>query len=88
MAAIPGHDAPEDLDPDSLEHSIHTLVHAYQTTRSTLTAWSVVRHAQALCSHPDYEGSDEDRCAWHRTSAQWRWLAEQGRHSGYAEDAA
>ena len=88
MAAITGHHALDDLDADSLEHCIQRLILSYQRTRSTLTAWSVVQHAQALCSHPDFEGSDEDRCAWHRTSSHWRWLAEQGRRSGFAEDAA
>ena len=87
MAAIPNHPyALDELDPDSLEQGIHTLVYAYQKTRSTLIAWFVVHGAQALCRHPDYEGSDEERCAWHRTLSQWRWLAQQRHRSGYAED--
>jgi len=89
MAAIPNYPyALDELDPEALELGIHTLVSSYQQTRSALIAWFVVHYAQALGCHPDYEGSDEERCAWHRTSSQWRWLAKEKHRSEHAEDAA
>lgn len=67
-----------DLDPDALELAIRLLVNAYQRTRTRDLARSIVRYSQALCHHPEYEGTDEDRCAWHRLSRHWDWLAGAG----------
>jgi len=66
----------ETLDPEALEKGIHALVDSYQSSRSSLVAWFVVRYAQALCRHPEFEGSDDERCVWHRLAEQWRWLAQ------------
>jgi len=66
----------ENLEPEALENGIFALLASYQDSRSGLIAWFVVRYAQALCKHPDFEGSDEERCAWQRLAAQWRWLAQ------------
>jgi len=83
-------DALEDLDPEALEHGIRCLLDTYQQTRSALIAWFLVHYAQTLCRHPDYEGSDEERCAWRRVSVRWRWLAQVPAtgHRHTAEDLA
>ena len=65
----------ESLDPEALENGISALICSYQDTRSRRVAWFVVHYALALCCHPDFAGSDEERCAWRRLAAQWRWLA-------------
>ena len=64
-----------ELEPEALESGIRALVSSYQKTRSALIAWLVVRYAQALCQHPDFEGSDAERCAWRRLANKWRLLA-------------
>lgn len=64
-----------DIDPSELEFGLHSLLEAYQSSRSGLRAWLVVRYAEALCRHPAFEGSDEQRCAYHRLAQHWRWLA-------------
>lgn len=64
-----------ELEPEALESGIRTLVSSYQHTRSALIAWLVVRYAQALFQHPGFEGSDAERCTWHRLANKWRPLA-------------
>jgi len=73
----------ESLDPEALENGIRALICSYQHTRSRSVAAYVVRYARALCRHPEFAGSDEERCAWHRLAGQWRWLA-----AGPDQDAA
>jgi len=68
-------DAFDALDPEVIERGIRFFMTAYQQSRSAMLAWFVVRYAQALCRHPDFEGSDEERCAWRRVARQWRVLA-------------
>lgn len=68
-------DAFDALDPEAIERGIRYFMKAYQQSRSAMLAWFVVRYAQALCRHPDFEGTDEDRCAWRRVASQWRMLA-------------
>lgn len=68
-------DAFDVLDPEAIERGIRYFMAAYQKSRSAMLAWFVVRYAQALCCHPDFEGSDEERCAWRRVANQWRLLA-------------
>jgi hypothetical protein len=68
-------DAFDVLDPAAIERGIRFFMTAYQQSRSAMLAWFVVRYAQALCRHPDFEGSDEERCAWRRVARQWRLLA-------------
>jgi hypothetical protein len=74
LQALP-HNGFESLDPEALEIGIGALIPAYQAARSRSLAWFVVHYAQALCRHPEFAGSDEDRCAWQRLAGQWRWLA-------------
>lgn len=69
------HDPFDMVDPDSIERGIRYFIKAYQQQRSAMYAWFVVRYAQALCGHPYFEGTDEERCAWRRVAAQWRLLA-------------
>jgi len=72
------------LDPDSLEQWLTILVAAYQRSRASLDAWAVSHCMQALIQHPDYEGCDEDRCAYGRLSRQWGWLAQSHHCPGAA----
>ena len=65
------------LDPLDLQLGLHKLMEAYQASRSALRAWLVVHYAEAICEHPDFEGSDEQRCAYRRMARQWRWLARE-----------
>lgn len=62
----------ENLEPEALENGILALVASYHDSRSGLIAWFVVRYAQALCKHPDFGGSDEERCAWQPNGGGWR----------------
>lgn len=66
----------ETLEPEALKNGISVLLATYQDTRSGLVACFVARYAQALCRHPEFEGSYEERCAWHRMAGHWRWLAQ------------
>lgn len=77
-----GNNTLDRLDPESLERGLYCLVRNYQATRSAMIAWFVVRYAQALCQHPDFEGSSEQRCAWRRLAAQWQWLAQTADTTG------
>lgn len=63
------------LEPEVLEREIRVLVEAYQRSRLALLAEFVAHYAQALCIHPGFEGTDQERCEWHRVSAHWRWFA-------------
>lgn len=67
------------LDPDSLALWINHLVTAYQRSQSSSLAWAIMRCTQALSQHPDYEGSDEDRCLYGRLARQWGWLLQSRR---------
>jgi hypothetical protein len=68
-------DAFDVIDPAAIERGILYFMAAYQRQRTEMLAWFVVRYAQALCRHPDFEGTDEERCAWRRVASQWRLLA-------------
>lgn len=63
------------LDPDHLEHCLLSLVAVYQCRRAAPNAQAIARCVRSLIGHPDYEGSDEDRCAYRRLARQWDWLA-------------
>jgi hypothetical protein len=43
--------------------------------RSTAMAMAVAQHIEALCAHPDYRGSWEERCAYRRLARHWNGLA-------------
>ena len=38
-------------------------------------AMAVAQHIEALCAHPDYRGSWEERCAYRRLARHWNGLA-------------
>ena len=67
------------LPPEYLENAINALVRLYQESRSKLVASFVVRYAEALSAHPDYEGTAEQRCAWRKLSRSWLWIVQQDR---------
>jgi len=72
------------LEADTLEQSIAKLVAQYQRSRSAMLAWIVARYAQILSRHPDFGGSEAERCAYCRLSQQWRWLAQASGGQGHA----
>ena len=79
----PSYDPPLDnpfmaLAPHDLQNGLESLLQTYQSSRSALRAWLVVHYAEALCRHPEFEGSDEQRCRYRRLAQQWRWLATGG----------
>ena len=67
------------LAPRDLQIGLESLLQTYQSSRSALRAWLVVHYAEALCRHPEFEGSDEQRCHYRRLARKWRWLA-TGKH--------
>jgi hypothetical protein len=72
------------LDVEFLQRAIAEMVASYQRTRSAMIAWFVVRYASALSRHPEFPGTEEERCAYCRLSRHWRWRAQSGRESGNA----
>jgi hypothetical protein len=62
-------------EPEVLERGLAALMQSYTSSRSALRAWLVVRYAEALCRHPEFDGGDEARCAYQRLARHWRWLA-------------
>ena len=66
------------LAPTELQTGLEKLLQTYQTNRSSLCAWMVVHYAEALWQHPDFDGPDEQRCAYQRLAGHWRWRATAG----------
>ncbi len=64
------------LEPEALEGRLRDLIRGYVRTRSAGLAQSVVRHIEALCSHPDLRDPTLF-CAYRRLATHWRWLAAQ-----------
>lgn len=60
-----------------LEHRLGDLIRRYVHQRSQELAQSVVRHLDALCLHPDYDGDSAQRCAYRRLARHWRWLSQE-----------
>ncbi|MCP5160030.1 MAG: ATP dependent RNA helicase [Gammaproteobacteria bacterium] len=58
-----------------LEAQLSQLIREYLNRRSSDMAMSVARHIEALCVHPDYRGSWEERCAYRRLARHWNGLA-------------
>ena len=65
----------DQIDPTELETGLNALMSAYQSSRSAMRAWLVVRYAEALWRHPEIDGGEEARCAYGRLAQHWRWLA-------------
>lgn len=76
---IPSADAwpalPQPLAPQEIEACLGQLIRRYWTQRSMTIAAAVVQHIKALCEHPDYRGSWEERCAYRRLARHWNGLA-------------
>ncbi|AGA90807.1 hypothetical protein Thimo_2053 [Thioflavicoccus mobilis 8321] len=66
------------LDPQTIQRRLGPLMRRYLSSRSAPAAHSVARHIEALCCHPDFFGTDDERCVYLRLVRQWRWLADQG----------
>ncbi len=63
------------LAPREIEVRVGSLIRGYLHHRSTAVAVAVARHIEALCAHPDYRGSWEERCALRRLARHWNGLA-------------
>lgn len=66
---------PQLLTPQDIEARLGHLIRGYLIRRSTATAATIARHVEALCAHPDYRGSWEERCAYRRLARHWNGLA-------------
>jgi hypothetical protein len=64
------------LASQTLEHRLAGLIRRYVRRRSRGLARAVVRHLEALCQHPDYDGDPAQRCAYRRLVRHSRWLAQ------------
>ncbi|MEY6433788.1 ATP dependent RNA helicase [Thioalkalicoccus limnaeus] len=67
----------DQLDPEILQRELGTLMRRYLGSRSAPMARAVAGHLEALCCHPEFFGSNDERCVYLRLVRQWRWLADQ-----------
>lgn len=65
----------DNYEVDELVSNIHAFVNAYQVTGATLFAWLIHRAASQIWLHPEYEGTDEERCTYRKLSKQWKMVA-------------
>ena len=65
----------EVYEVDTLLQNIHAFIHAYQETGAPMFAWMIHRAANVLWQHPEYEGTDEERCKYRKLSKQWKMVA-------------
>ena len=65
----------EVYEVEELVSNIQAFVHAYQVTGATLFAWMIHRAARQIWEHPEYEGTDEERCTYRKLSKQWKMVA-------------
>jgi hypothetical protein len=72
----PTHNELRTLASRTLEHRLGELIRRYVEQRSQELARAVVRHLEALCLHPDYDGDPAQRCAYRRLAQHWRWLSQ------------
>jgi len=72
----PAHTDLRALASQTLEHRLGELIRRYVQQRSQERARAVVRHLEALCLHPDYDGDPAQRCAYRRLAQHWRWLSQ------------
>lgn len=63
------------LAPTEIENRLGQLIRGCLSQRSAVMAFEVMHHIEALCAHPDYHGSWEERCAYRRLAQHWRGLA-------------
>ena len=65
----------ENQSPDAIRQRLAGLIARYAQTRSPKLAGSIVRHIEAICMHPRFDGDGEDLCDYLRLKTHWRWLA-------------
>lgn len=65
----------DDLTPQELKDRLACLMRWYTVRRSPWLALAVATLLDDLCRHPDYDGTEADRCACHRSVSRWRYLA-------------
>lgn len=75
------------IKPESLEQRLGTLMRRYLRTRSPALARLVVRHIEALCAHPGYHATPEQRCVYRKMAAHWRCLAARNTRREYPQAA-
>jgi hypothetical protein len=66
---------PRPLAPREIEIQLGQLIRECLIRNSTDMASAIVQHIEALCGHPDYRGSWEERCAYRRLARHWNGLA-------------
>lgn len=67
--------SPRPLAPREIETQLGQLICECLNRRSIDLAAAVVQHIEALCAHPDYRGSWEERCTYRRLARHWNGLA-------------
>ncbi|HRY15897.1 MAG TPA: ATP dependent RNA helicase [Candidatus Competibacteraceae bacterium] len=70
-----GSPLPQHFSPREIEFRLRQLIRAYSKRSSIDLAVSVAWHIEALCAHPDYRSSWEERCAYRRLAWHWSALA-------------
>ena len=65
----------EITSPETIRLRLGDLITRYAQTRSPALAGSIVRHIEAICTHPGFDGDGEDLCSYLRLKTHWRWLA-------------
>ena len=66
---------PHAPSPDAIRLRLGDLITRYTQTRSPVLAGAIVRHIEAICTHPGFDGDSEDLCGYLRLKVHWRWLA-------------
>ena len=67
----------DQLDSEIMEKDLEFIMRQYQENRSPLLAKRVLNQIEALCNHPFFHGSDEQRCCYRRLAQQWRHFASE-----------
>lgn len=63
------------LDSEVIERDLEFVMMRYQKNRSPSLANKVLQYIEALCNHPYFHGSDEQRCTYRRLAISWRHIA-------------
>lgn len=64
-------------DSDLLEEQLKDLLASYQEARSPSLAQRLVQCLEALITHPQLPGGDEQRCQYCSLARRWRYLADR-----------
>lgn len=63
------------LTPQQIEIRLAQLMKQFARQRSIALADNIARHFKALCVHPDFRATWEERCTCRRLARQWSCLA-------------